>query len=177
MCACTRHSSFAYTVPVRGVCGRACMGGQQAKVYRARTPPALCIDFRFLFMFLRATGEELRKQGLNRIGNMVIPNANYCKFEDWMMPILDDMLKVRAVVSWVAWGYSRSGSARSPPAHGGPSLPPSPPLTELGLLALLNPSPPSAACMTPVCRSKTSRASTGRLPRSSRGEWACGLTD
>ncbi|KAG2423829.1 hypothetical protein HXX76_014989 [Chlamydomonas incerta] len=38
-------------------------------------------------------GEELRDQGLNRIGNMIIPNANYCKFEDWIMPILDAMLK------------------------------------------------------------------------------------
>lgn len=38
-------------------------------------------------------GEELRKQGLNRIGNLLVPNDNYCKFEDWMMPILDAMKK------------------------------------------------------------------------------------
>jgi len=37
-------------------------------------------------------GEWLRKQGLNRIGNLLVPNANYCKFEDWLMPILDQML-------------------------------------------------------------------------------------
>lgn len=37
-------------------------------------------------------GRELRLQGLNRIGNMLIPNSNYCKFEDWIMPILDEML-------------------------------------------------------------------------------------
>ncbi|KAI8466116.1 MAG: deoxypusine synthase 1 [Monoraphidium minutum] len=38
-------------------------------------------------------GSELRMQGLNRIGNMLVPNSNYCKFEDWIMPILDAMLE------------------------------------------------------------------------------------
>ncbi|OUM67018.1 hypothetical protein PIROE2DRAFT_40339, partial [Piromyces sp. E2] len=38
-------------------------------------------------------GETLRKKGLNRIGNLLVPNDNYCKFEDWIMPILDQMLK------------------------------------------------------------------------------------
>eukprot|EP00238_Polyblepharides_amylifera_P002116 CAMPEP_0196589256 /NCGR_PEP_ID=MMETSP1081-20130531/63114_1 /TAXON_ID=36882 /ORGANISM="Pyramimonas amylifera, Strain CCMP720" /LENGTH=245 /DNA_ID=CAMNT_0041912009 /DNA_START=92 /DNA_END=829 /DNA_ORIENTATION=- len=38
-------------------------------------------------------GKALRSKGLNRIGNMLIPNDNYCKFEDWIMPILDQMLK------------------------------------------------------------------------------------
>lgn len=32
-------------------------------------------------------------KGLNRIGNMLVPNSNYCKFEDWVMPILDAMLE------------------------------------------------------------------------------------
>ncbi len=36
-------------------------------------------------------GAELRAQGLNRIGNMLVPNQNYCLFEDWMMPVLDEM--------------------------------------------------------------------------------------
>lgn len=38
-------------------------------------------------------GVELRKKGLNRIGNLLMPNENYCKFEDWVMPILDEMVK------------------------------------------------------------------------------------
>lgn len=38
-------------------------------------------------------GSELRKSGMNRIGNMLVPNDNYCKFEEWLMPILDSMLK------------------------------------------------------------------------------------
>lgn len=32
-------------------------------------------------------------KGLNRIGNLLVPNDNYCKFEDWITPILDKMLE------------------------------------------------------------------------------------
>jgi len=35
----------------------------------------------------------LRGKGINRIGNLLVPNDNYCKFEDWIMPILDTMLQ------------------------------------------------------------------------------------
>ncbi|KAL4387527.1 hypothetical protein GQ457_09G027440 [Hibiscus cannabinus] len=38
-------------------------------------------------------GAQLRSRGLNRIGNLLVPNDNYCKFEDWIMPVLDQMLK------------------------------------------------------------------------------------
>ncbi|ODQ56609.1 deoxyhypusine synthase isoform d [Saitoella complicata NRRL Y-17804] len=38
-------------------------------------------------------GKELRSKGLNRIGNLLVPNDNYCKFEDWVIPILDTMLE------------------------------------------------------------------------------------
>ncbi|XP_038234375.1 deoxyhypusine synthase isoform X2 [Dermochelys coriacea] len=37
-------------------------------------------------------GKELRQSGINRIGNLLVPNDNYCKFEDWLMPILDQMV-------------------------------------------------------------------------------------
>ena len=37
-------------------------------------------------------GSDLRKRGINRIGNLLVPNNNYCVFEDWMTPILDAML-------------------------------------------------------------------------------------
>ncbi|KAL8737720.1 MAG: hypothetical protein Q9181_001405 [Wetmoreana brouardii] len=36
-------------------------------------------------------GSELREKGMNRIGNLVVPNNNYCAFEDWVMPILDHL--------------------------------------------------------------------------------------
>ncbi|EGV63637.1 Deoxyhypusine synthase [Yamadazyma tenuis] len=38
-------------------------------------------------------GKGLRDQGMNRIGNLLVPNDNYCKFEEWMVPILDKMLE------------------------------------------------------------------------------------
>ena len=38
-------------------------------------------------------GSELRSKGINRIGNLLVPNNNYCRFEDWMSPILDEMLR------------------------------------------------------------------------------------
>uniref|UniRef100_A0A0E0QRI1 Deoxyhypusine synthase n=2 Tax=Oryza TaxID=4527 RepID=A0A0E0QRI1_ORYRU len=31
--------------------------------------------------------------GLNRIGNLLVPNDNYCKFENWIMPIFYQMLQ------------------------------------------------------------------------------------
>ncbi|KAI9873238.1 MAG: Deoxyhypusine synthase [Pleopsidium flavum] len=37
-------------------------------------------------------GASLRAKGMNRIGNLVVPNSNYCLFEDWVVPILDTML-------------------------------------------------------------------------------------
>ncbi|CAI5983054.1 unnamed protein product [Closterium sp. NIES-64] len=38
-------------------------------------------------------GKDLRSKGLNRIGNLIVPNSNYCKFEDWMAPVLDRCLE------------------------------------------------------------------------------------
>lgn len=37
-------------------------------------------------------GAQLRETGMNRIGNLLVPNSNYCAFEDWVVPILDQML-------------------------------------------------------------------------------------
>ena len=36
-------------------------------------------------------GKELRANGVNRIGNLLVPNGNYCLFEDWLSPILHSM--------------------------------------------------------------------------------------
>ncbi|KAL8161154.1 hypothetical protein V2J09_012643 [Rumex salicifolius] len=38
-------------------------------------------------------GAQLRSKGLNRIGNLLVPNENYCQFEDWTQPIFDKMLE------------------------------------------------------------------------------------
>eukprot|EP00536_Pseudo-nitzschia_multiseries_P003976 jgi/Psemu1/186901/e_gw1.63.68.1 len=36
-------------------------------------------------------GRSLRKKGINRIGNLLVPNKNYCQFEDWVSPIIGKM--------------------------------------------------------------------------------------
>ncbi|KAK1289459.1 Deoxyhypusine synthase [Acorus calamus] len=51
-------------------------------------------------------GAYLRSKALNRIGNLLVPNDNYCKFEDWIMPILDQMLKEQNEKN-VLWTPSR----------------------------------------------------------------------
>ena len=38
-------------------------------------------------------GRDLRLKGINRTGNLLVPNDNYCKFETWLTPILDKMLE------------------------------------------------------------------------------------
>jgi deoxyhypusine synthase len=38
-------------------------------------------------------GKDLREKGRNRIGNLFVPNSNYCAFEDWVVPIFDRMLE------------------------------------------------------------------------------------
>ncbi|KAI9024161.1 deoxyhypusine synthase [Hyaloraphidium curvatum] len=51
-------------------------------------------------------GADLRARGLNRIGNLVVPNSNYGLFEDWVMPILDAMLEEQKR-DGVLWSPSR----------------------------------------------------------------------
>ncbi len=41
----------------------------------------------------RANGGELRRRGINRAGNIFIPNSRYCSFEDFIMPILEELYK------------------------------------------------------------------------------------
>lgn len=36
-----------------------------------------------------ASGELLKEEGVNRAGNILIPNARYCRFEDFITPILE----------------------------------------------------------------------------------------
>lgn len=51
-----------------------------------------CLGKTYLADF-HLSGADLRSRGMNRIGNLVVPNDNYCKFENWMNPILDAMLE------------------------------------------------------------------------------------
>ena len=53
------------------------------------------------FLFSQILGK-----GINRIGNLLVPNDNYVKFEDWMLPILDAML-LEQKESGVVWTPSK----------------------------------------------------------------------
>lgn len=50
-----------------------------------------CLAPTYLGSFF-SPGAQLRESGMNRIGNLLVPNSNYCAFEDWVVPILDQML-------------------------------------------------------------------------------------
>lgn len=52
-------------------------------------------------------GAGLRRRGLNRIGNLLVPNDNYCKFEDWVVPILDKMVEEQEGEEKVKWTPSK----------------------------------------------------------------------
>src|SRR3989344_4919893 len=43
----------------------------------------------FLLGDFRLNGKQLRDKGINRIGNILVPNERYIKFEDFLIPILD----------------------------------------------------------------------------------------
>jgi deoxyhypusine synthase len=40
-------------------------------------------------------GKVLREKGLNRIGNLLVPNKNYCLFEEWISPLLQEMIEIQ----------------------------------------------------------------------------------
>ncbi|OIO43251.1 deoxyhypusine synthase [Candidatus Pacearchaeota archaeon CG10_big_fil_rev_8_21_14_0_10_31_9] len=44
----------------------------------------------FILGDFKAPGIELREKAVNRIGNIFVPNSRYLKFEDWIMPILEE---------------------------------------------------------------------------------------
>lgn len=46
----------------------------------------------FVLGDFRAKGALLREQGINRTGNIFVPNDRYCAFEDFLTPILKDVL-------------------------------------------------------------------------------------
>jgi len=45
----------------------------------------------FVLGDFRASGRELRKKGINRIGNIYVPNSRYVKFEKFIQPVLEEL--------------------------------------------------------------------------------------
>ncbi|XP_061724989.1 probable deoxyhypusine synthase [Cydia pomonella] len=52
------------------------------------------------------SGKSLRIRGINRIGNLLVPNENYCRFEEWVTPLLDEMLDEQ-IRDGTVWSPSR----------------------------------------------------------------------
>jgi deoxyhypusine synthase len=38
----------------------------------------------------RAIGKELREKGINRAGNIYVPNSRYCRFEEFIIPLFEE---------------------------------------------------------------------------------------
>lgn len=67
----------------------------------------------------KLSGRELRKKGINRIGNLLVPNKNYCQFEDWVSPLLTTMHDEQDA-AWLEWAekfveWKKEGDGTSPP--------------------------------------------------------------
>ncbi len=51
-----------------------------------------CIE-PFILGSFEADGKLLREKGINRTGNIFVPNSRYCRFEDFLTPLLEKMDK------------------------------------------------------------------------------------
>src|SRR3989344_5148915 len=58
----------------------------------------------FVLGDFRASGKELRKRGVNRIGNIYVSNNRYVEFEEWIQPILEE----------IYWEGKKRGKAFTP---------------------------------------------------------------
>lgn len=60
-----------------------------------------CMEPTFMGDF-KLSGRDLRKKGINRIGNLLVPNKNYCDFENWISPLITSMHDEQdsAAVQW-----------------------------------------------------------------------------
>jgi deoxyhypusine synthase len=70
-----------------------------------------CFEHTYMGDF-KLSGRELRKKGINRIGNLLVPNKNYCLFEDWMTPLIEKMHDEQDE-SHIAWAKDVASSAAS----------------------------------------------------------------
>ncbi|KAA1098219.1 Deoxyhypusine synthase [Puccinia graminis f. sp. tritici] len=77
-------------------------GGIEEDLIKCLSPTYLTPDK----TFGSVEGKKLRSLGLNRIGNLIVPNQNYCQFEDWILPIFDQM-KLEQDQSNAKWSPSK----------------------------------------------------------------------
>eukprot|EP01083_Nonionella_stella_P125895 380852_1 len=65
-----------------------------------------CYNPHFMGKF-NLRGKDLRLKGQNRIGNLIVPNKNYCDFEDFLTPILFKMLEEQRATKDLVWTPSK----------------------------------------------------------------------
>jgi deoxyhypusine synthase len=80
-----------------------------------------CFQPTFLGDF-KLNGRELRKKGINRIGNLLVPNKNYCEFEDWVTPLIERMHQEQDD-KWIEWAKEVMEQQRSEETDESTSLP------------------------------------------------------
>ncbi|XP_050532246.1 probable deoxyhypusine synthase [Daktulosphaira vitifoliae] len=96
MVSCGNRDSIRFVVQHKMVdCIVTTAGGVEEDIIKCLAPTFIG-DFQL-------KGSDLREKGINRIGNLLVPNNNYCKFENWVMPILDKMLEEQKI----AWTPSQ----------------------------------------------------------------------
>ena len=61
-----------------------------------------CID-PFILGSFEADGKKLREKGINRTGNIFVPNSRYCRFEDFLKPelkkIYEQQIKTKKIIT------------------------------------------------------------------------------
>jgi len=67
----------------------------------------------------KLSGRELRKKGINRIGNLLVPNKNYCDFEDWVSPIITKMHDEQDAAT-LAWAKEAVAAGAGSASQDGP---------------------------------------------------------
>lgn len=91
--SCGLRETFVYLAKERLVDGFvATAGGIEEDVIKC-LGPTLMGNFAL-------KGTALRRDGLNRIGNLLVPNDNYCHFEDFFMPLLKRLHEDQRACRW-----------------------------------------------------------------------------
>lgn len=91
--SCGLRDTFAYLARERLVdCFISSAGGIEEDVIK-------CGGSTLLGQF-SLDGKSLRRRGINRIGNLLVPNDNYCWFEDFFTPVLKTVHEAQRESRW-----------------------------------------------------------------------------
>lgn len=53
----------------------------------------------FILGSFKTSGKTLREKGINRIGNIFVPNSRYCKFEEFFQPLLEEIYQENKTIT------------------------------------------------------------------------------